>query len=139
MRGFKWAIARLAIAIIFGLVTFWPTYGLVFIAVQQYQHLLPVAICAAIWMTIFFLLLPVPLWMFGRVSTAMLFAIYVLIFFTGVTAKTIDPSQASFWLTWGVGALFSLIGWLMVATPLWRLFHGVVAVQQTGAEEEHHQ
>lgn len=138
MRGFKWAMARLAIAIVFGLGTFWPTYGLVFLATNQFQfHPVPVMIFGAVWFVFFFLLLPVPLWMFGRIGAVALVGIYAILFFTAVTAKIIDPAQPAFWLTWGVGAIFSIIGWLMVATPLWRLFHGVVAVQQTGDEPNH--
>ncbi len=139
MRGFRWAFIRFFMAIIFGLATFWPNIGLVFIGVSTFPaHQLPVTIGAAAWISAFFLLLPVPLWMFGRVSTAMFLLVYAICLASAAGSHLVDPSQLGFWLTWGIGGIFGAIGWLMISTPLWRLFHGVVAVQGTEPEHEHH-
>jgi len=138
MRGFRWALARFVIAIIFGLVTFWPNVGLVFTMTGLFPlHQIPVAVFACVWFAFLMLLLPLPLWMFSRTTVVLLAIIFGICAVSAAQARFVDPSTLQFWLTWGIGALFAIIGWLMVATPLWRLFHGVVAVQQTG-EPEHH-
>lgn len=137
MRGIRGAFIRLALAIVFGLVSFWPDYGLVFIAVRLFtDHPLLVIAAAAVWASFLFLLLPVPLRMFGRVSTLMLALIMGVGIFSAASSGLVSVASVNFWLTWGVAAAFSLIGWLLVATPLWRFFHGVVAVQDTAAD--HH-
>lgn len=136
MRGIKGHLARFAIVVLFGLSTFWPGYGLAFIAAGLFStNTLPVIVFGAAWTMVLFLFLPVPLWAFGRVSLAMLIVIFGSGFFAANAAGLVDPSLVSFWLTWGVGALFSLIGWLMIATPLWRFFHGIVPVQDSDGAE----
>ena len=137
MRGLKGHLLRFFGAIAFGLITFWPSYGLLFWAIAfAHSHTLPVVALSAVWMAVFFLFLPVPLWLFSRVSMLSLACVFAAGFAAAFSARLIDPMQSSFWLTWGVAAVFALIGWLMIATPLWRLFHGVVAVTEAEPEQQ---
>jgi hypothetical protein len=134
-------LIRIILVIAFGLVTFWSTdYGLFFIGIRELPiNPLLVSVCAAIWSLIFFLILPLTLRWFQRLSTLCLLVIF------GVLVLVLDQHGAnltdkSFWLTWGIGALFSLIAWYIVSVPLWRSIHGGIStVQQVGPiEEEHH-
>ena len=139
MNGFRGNLFKIVIVVLFGLATFFPPYGLAYLDYSLFQHgnqPLLATFFAAVWLILFALFLPLPVHIFRIISTVSIAFIAGLGIYVGWTAHFVDPGTANFWLTWGVGVVFALIGWLLAATPLWRFFHGVVAVQNV--EPGHH-
>lgn len=139
-NGFKWSVAKIVLAIILGLITFWPQYGVVFLAASDAQtHPLLTTAFGSIWVVLLALILPFPLRWFTRITTLACIVLLLTINIAAYRAKLIDPTTITFYLTYGVVEIFAIFGWLMCVSPLWKSFHGIVAVQQTPDEEEHHE
>lgn len=136
-RGFRGNLLKFILVVVFGLITFWPNYGLAFGAYYLFPHAqIPVTIGASIWSIFFMLFLPFQIRIFQHASTIFILIMFGVSFLAAFQRGMVNPMELTFWLTWGIAGLFSLIAWLMVSAPLWRVFHGVTPVQET--VEEHH-
>lgn len=130
-------IYRFCFVVAFGVATFFPNFGLLSLAVSLF-HVNPavVSIVISLWVLTLSLILPIRLSLFHQVSSAALIVNFAICVYLAASAGLVDPSNGGFWLTWGAAMVFAIIGWLLVSTPLWRLFHGVVAVQETEVPPE---
>ncbi len=128
-------LARLALAVAFGLATFWPDYGLLWIALRNFNdYPVIVTVATCFWSVAMSLLLPLSRFNFQMVSSLAILVACGAVFWTMDQAGRIDLGERSFWLTWGVGVIFFVIGWLMISTRIWRATHGIIATDD--ADEE---
>lgn len=124
-------VIRWAIVVAMGLVTFWPGWGLLWLA-QDYFPLapVPVTILGLLWVIALSLALPLTLRWFRVVTTTSVVLIVAgAIYLASTMNKDILASWP--WFMWLVLIVFMAFGWLMVSTPLWRWARGVVATTQT--------
>lgn len=136
MRGIVSGLIRMVIVILMGLVTFWPGWGLVWLARDHFNESpVFVAILALLWLMAISAVLPLTIRLFQFITTCSLLAIcgcllYALWRFAPGVVNGVP------WFMWMVLVISTGIGWLLVSTPLWRAIHGIVAVQQT--TDAHH-
>lgn len=124
-------VYRFFVVLAFGLTTFWPDYGLFWLGLSTFPHQpWAVAFAATIWLVLFCLVLPMSLRTFQIVSSlALLGAMGVL---TGAAwAGGYIYVTLQLGIIYATVVFFTVAGWLMIATPIWRSTRGVVAVEQT--------
>jgi hypothetical protein len=125
-------LLRLVLAVVFGLATFWPEYGLLWIALRNFNdYPLIVVIAICVWSVAFSLLLPLSRFNFQLVSSLAILVACGAVFWRMDQLGRIDLSDRNFWLTWGGGLVFFVIGWLMISTRIWRATHGIMATDDT--------
>jgi hypothetical protein len=128
-------LARWVVVVAMGLVTFWPNWGLLWLAITfGPAYPAPVTVVGMVWVVALSLALPFTLRWFRLVSTTALVvsfggAIYL------ISTVNHDILTSWPWFMWLVLIVFTAFGWLMISTPLWRWARGVVATTQT---PEHH-
>jgi len=128
-------LARLVLAVVFGLATFWPDHGLLWIALRNFEAFpLIVVIGACVWSVAMSLLLPLSRFNFQMVSSLATLVACGTIFWKMDEAGRIDLGRQNFWLTWGVGVIFFVIGRLMISTRIWRATHGIMATDDSDDE-----
>ena len=124
-------LIRWAIVVAMGLVTFWPGWGLLWLA-QWYFPLapIPVTITGLVWIIALSLVLPLTLRWFRIVTTV---AVTLIVGGSIYLASTLNRDILTSWpwFMWAVLIVFMAFGWIMVSTPLWRWARGVVATTQT--------
>ena len=122
-------LVRLVLAVAFGLATFWPDYGLLWIALRNFHdHPLAVILGVCIWSVAMSLLLPLSRFNFQLLSSLAIIVACGAVFWWMDQKGAVDIGALNFWLTWGVGVAFFVIGWLLISTRIWRATHGIVAV-----------
>lgn len=124
-------LKRFLVVLVFGLVTFFPNYGLAWLAVAVFpsQPWLT-SLVAALWLVLCALFLPLTLGQFRKVSTVAIAAAMAVL--TGYAwTLNILPVTTEMVVIYAIVFIFTLIGWLMIATPIWRATRGIVAVEQT--------
>lgn len=120
---FKWLII-----VGIGVLTFMPTYGLVALNLTYFMaHPLIMTTLDLLWLILLAVILPLSLNIFRWLSLGLvlgligcaIFAIWT--FFPGIFYMI--P-----WFMWFVIGGFSGVGWLLIATPLWRWLHRTLPV-----------
>jgi hypothetical protein len=129
-----WAISRIAVTIAIGLATFWPDHGLLFQAVHYFpSNPAPVAIASLLWVCILALLLPLTRRWFQILTTLCLVCVLLTISFQLMALAPFIPQTAVSWTIIAVAIVFAAIGWLPIATDLWRWAHRVAPVEDAEA------
>jgi hypothetical protein len=131
-----WGIGRIVLTVCIGVVTFWPEYGLLMLAIKNYgAYPIPISMAALCWTCVVALQFPIPRTSFQIISTICFvgllsiaayqtFRIYPH-FFAGPTEFGVV----------GVIILSAAVGWWRVATSLWRWAHGVAPVEDAAAAD----
>lgn len=130
---------RLALALIIGLVTFWPGFGLVWLAYENFaSYPYAVIVLSCLWAIVLMLILPLNRRQFRLYSTISIAVVFVVGFTKAQTIGWVNVFDVNFYLTWGVAAVFLLFGWLMASTPIWRKIQGVAPVDTSEDGHAHH-
>lgn len=127
-----------------GVLTFMPTYGVLALNISHFaEHPFLLTMFDALWLSGVALILPLGLRIFRIVSSA--FVAVILSIGTFLTWQTAPALFAAMpWYMWFVIDVSAIIGWLLVASPLWRWVHATVPVDNqsgtvhTSNSDQHH-
>lgn len=125
----KRIISTMLIVSVFGLITFFPNFGLLFLAIN-YFAVAPVlvSIGVLVWSFMATLILPLTKSMFQVISTTVLVGITGIITYLLQDHGFVNILTTDFWLTYGIAFAFAILGWLTVSSRVFRIVRGVVPV-----------
>lgn len=125
---------RFLLPIIFLVVTFWPDYGMAWLAVGLFpQFPIIVSIVAATWAILFSLLLPLPVRIFRTVSTSLVVLVLALTTYAAYAGGMLPPLSLQIVVIYSIVVIGVVLGWLTVSTRIWRFLHSIVAVEDQHA------
>jgi len=131
----KRIISTMLIVSVFGLITFFPNFGLLFLAINNFATSpILVSIGVLLWSFMATLILPLTKSMFQVISTAVLVGITGIITYLLQDHGFVNILTTDFWLTYGIGFAFAILGWLTVSSRVFRIVRGVVPVD-TGEDD----
>lgn len=126
-------LGRWVFVTLFIIATFWPDFGVVPICIRLFPFApLPVTAFLCAWAVPLALALPLPLKLFRMISTAAIGGVYTVSVVAGY-AWGISPLDSAWYFL--LGGVAILLGWHVIATPLWRWARGIVAVQDAEAAD----
>lgn len=117
--------------VILGIITVFPDYGVISLSIKLFPDMpIAVTVFGLIWSTVIVLVLPISLRWFQIISTTSVTAIM------GLSVYSIWQFMPAIfnawpWYMWAVVLVSVAVGWLLVATPLWRWTKGTLPVAQT--------
>lgn len=131
------ALIRWGIVVIMGIITFLPQYGIIALTLQWFLTFpVLISIGLMLWTIALSLVLPLSLkvfrWVSGGAVTLISTSLCYLLW-------TYLPFIFAAWpiFMWAVVVVFVTIGWLLIATPLWRWAKGTLPVTQTNHDVPH--
>ena len=131
----KRIISTMLIVSVFGLITFFPNFGLLFLAINNFAAApVLVSIGVLVWSFMATLILPLTKSMFQVISTTVLVGITGIITYLLQDHGFVNILTTDFWLTYGIGFAFAILGWLTVSSRVFRIVRGVVPVD-TGEDD----
>lgn len=129
------ALIRWVIVVIMGIITFIPNYGILALAIQWFLYApILISIGCLVWVIALALVLPFTLTVFRWISTT---AVTVISSASVYLVWSYIPALFAAWpiYMWGVVVAFIAVGWLLIATPLWRWAKGTLPVTQANHHE----
>jgi hypothetical protein len=133
MNSVLFTLLKWALVVGMGVITFMPTYGVVALNIA-YMTTFPYMVIATdlIWLSAIALVLPFGLRIFRITSSVFVGSLLGL--GTLMTWQTFpNVFNAMPWYMWIVVNVSGVIGWLLVASPLWRWMHTTMPVDNQTA------
>lgn len=131
------ALIRWVIVVVMGITTALPQYGIIALAFQWFMvSPILVSIGLLLWTIALALVLPLTLKVFRWISAG---AVTIISTSCAYLLWTYLPAIFAAWpiYMWAVVVVFVTIGWLLIATPLWRWAKGTLPVTQTNHDVPH--
>jgi hypothetical protein len=122
------ALVKWLIIVGIGVITFMPTYGLIAINIQYFVST-PLALITLdlLWLILIAVILPFSLNIFRWISLVLVLGLIGCVIFS-IWQFLPGVFSAIPWFMWVVIGGFGGIGWLLIATPLWRWLHRTLPV-----------